>query len=298
MKTNRQTVAAVLKSLTAKLTDISDTPALDMQVLLAHVTGKPRTWLLAHPETVLTEPELAAVKEAITHLQQGIPLPYVLGHWEFFGLDFLVTPDTLIPRPETELLVERALHWLQAAPHRRSLADVGTGSGCIAISLAKHIPDLWAVATDLSLPALKVARKNAYYHEVQTRIDFLQCDLLPPHSNYLATRNHFDLICANLPYIPSSTLHQLPIYGREPSLALDGGADGLDLIRRLLKIAPEWLAPGGAIFLEIEASQGAAVLSLAYDTFNQARIRLEKDLTGSDRLVCIQTVGGNGLNME
>ena len=295
MKTNRQTVASALKHLPAKLTHISETPVLDTQVLLAHVTSKSRTWLLAHPDTVLTETELATVKEAIAHLQQGMPLPYVLGHWEFFGLDFLVTPDTLIPRPETELLVERALHWLHAAPHRRSVADVGTGSGCIAISLAKQIPDLWVMATDLSLPALKVARKNACRHKVQERIDLLQCDLLPPHSNYLATRSHFDLICANLPYIPSSTLHQLPVYGREPSLALDGGTDGLDLIRQLLNIAPEWLAPGGAIFLEIEASQGAAVLSLAYDIFHQAHISLEKDLAGSDRLVCIQTIGNNGL---
>ncbi|MGQ9833950.1 MAG: peptide chain release factor N(5)-glutamine methyltransferase [Candidatus Villigracilaceae bacterium] len=289
MKTSSQTVSAVLQNLTKQLTRLSDTPALDAQVLLAHVTGKARTWLLAHPETVLTDPELASVKQAVSNLQRGMALPYVLGHWEFFGLDFVVTPDTLIPRPETELLVERALGWLQAAPHRRSLADVGTGCGCIAVSLAKHIPDLWIVATDLSFPALKVAKENACRHRVQKSIDLLQCDLLPPHSRFLATRNHFDLICANLPYIPSATLRRLPVYQREPSLALDGGADGLDLIRRLLRIAPDWLAPGGAIFLEIEASQGAAVLSLAYDIFNRAHISLEKDLAGSDRLVCIQT---------
>lgn len=281
-------VKDLLNQLYENLATLSDTPELDAQVLIAHVSGKPRTWLLAHPETVLTDSQQAAIHEAMSKIESGTPLPYILGHWEFFGLDFQITPDTLIPRPETELLVERATAWLQAAPHRRTVADVGTGSGCIAISLAKHIPDLWVVGTDLSLPALKIARENAHRHEVQKRIDLIQCDLLPPHSETLATQSHFDLICANLPYIPSGTLHDLPIYGREPSLALDGGTDGLDLIRRLLTVAPEWLAPGGAIFVEIEASQGPGVLGLAYDVFHRARINLQKDLSGRDRLVSIQ----------
>jgi release factor glutamine methyltransferase len=144
------------------------------------------------------------------------------------------------------------------------------------------------VATDLSLPALRTARENIHRHKVQERIDLVQCDLLPPHSDPLATQNHFDLICANLPYIPSPILHKLPIYGREPLLALDGGPDGLQQIRRLLNIAPEWLAPGGAIFMEIEASQGPPVLGLAYDIFNKAHISLEKDISGRDRLISIR----------
>lgn len=275
-----------LRSLSVALP--GDSPELDAQVLLAHVTGKTRTWILAHPEAVLTQLERDTVDQAMSQLESGVPFPYVLGHWEFFGLDFRISHDTLIPRPETELLVERALAWLQAAPHRRTVADIGTGCGCIAISLAKHIPDLHVVATDLSLSALKIARENVCRHEVQQRIDLVQCDLLPPHSNPLATQSHFNLICANLPYIPSPILHELPIYGQEPSLALDGGPDGLEQIRRLLNIAPEWLAPGGAIFMEIEASQGPSVLGLAYDVFNKAHISLEKDLSGRDRLVSIR----------
>lgn len=279
-----------LDELIAKLSALSETPGLDAQVLLAHVTGKSRAWVLAHTDAVLTPAQQEALRQALSQLEAGTPLPYVVGQWEFFGLQFKVTPDTLIPRPETELLVERAIAWLQAAPQRRTVADVGTGSGCIAISLAKHIPDLWVVGTDVSLDALKVAKENACRHSVQKRIDLVQCDLLPAHSAMLSTRHHFDLICANLPYIPTSVLHSLPIYGREPEVALDGGQDGMDLIRRLLVNAPEWLAPGGAIFLEIEASQGPAVLGLAYDAFLQARISLEKDIAGQDRLVCIYSM--------
>src|SRR5262245_38649293 len=107
----------------------SDWPELDAQVLLAHILDKPRTWVLAHPETLLTAPQLSAVEESVSQLEAGTPLPYILGHWGFFGLDFDLTPDVLIPRPETELLVEKAIGWLQASPSRRTIADIGTGSG-------------------------------------------------------------------------------------------------------------------------------------------------------------------------
>jgi len=269
-----------------------DTPDLDAQVLLAHLTGKPRTWLAAHPESPLSDPQLAAVEEAISKLTAGTPLPYILGHWEFFGLDFEITPDVLIPRPETELLVEQAILWLQSRPvtSQTSLraADVGTGSGCIAVSLASHISDLRVLATDLSLPALKVAHHNALRHRVADRVDFVQCNLLPPHPDPLPTESHFDIICANLPYIPTETLERLSIFGHEPALALNGGSDGLDPIRHLLKIAPEWLAPDGLILVEIEAGQGVAAVSLAYDSFDTATINLRRDLAGRERMVAIR----------
>jgi release factor glutamine methyltransferase len=209
----------------------------------------------------------------------------VLGHWEFFGLDFVLTPNVLIPRPETELMVERAIKWLKVTPERRTIADVGTGSGCIAVAIAKHIPDAKITATDISLPALKVARQNARKHGLEKHIDFVQCDLLPAHHDPLPTDLHFDLICANLPYIPTQTLQGLPVYGREPSLALDGGIDGLDVVRRLFNIAPEWLAPNGMVLLEIEATQGLSAVSLAYDMFDSAEIHLHQDLAGQDRLL-------------
>jgi release factor glutamine methyltransferase len=276
-------IGELLTTVTKRLP--GDTPELDSQVLLAHILDKSRSWIAAHPEAPLTQPQLASVEDAISQLQSGEPLPYVLGHREFFGLDFELSPDVLIPRPETELLVERAIKWLGASSLRRTVADVGTGSGCIAISIAKHISDAKIIATDLSLPALEVARRNACKHNVMKRIDFIQCDLLPPHPDSLPTDQHFDLICANLPYIPSQTLRELPIYGREPTLALNGGADGLDILRRLLQIAPEWLAPNGMILLEIETSRSMSAVSLAYDAFDSAEIHLHKDLAGQDRLV-------------
>jgi release factor glutamine methyltransferase len=211
----------------------------------------------------------------------------VLGHWEFFGLRFDVTPDVLIPRPETELLVEKAVAWLQRASHRRTIADVGTGSGVIAVSMAVNLPDARVLATDISLPALKVARGNALKFHVADRVDFLQCDLLPPHIDPLSTELHFDLICANLPYIPTGTLQNLPVFGREPTLALDGGPDGLDPIRRLLEIGPEWLAPNGMMLLEVEATRGIQALNLACDLFSEATIHLHQDLAGQHRLLQI-----------
>jgi release factor glutamine methyltransferase len=285
-------VSSYLVQIADRLCAVTDTPDLDAQVLLAHLTGKPRTWLAAHPKSPLSDPQLAAVEEAVSRLTAGTPLPYILGHWEFFGLDFEITPDVLIPRPETELLVEQAILWLQSRPvtSQTSLraADVGTGSGCIAVSLAHHLPDLRVLATDLSLPALEVARHNALRHRVADRVDFVQCDLLPPHPDPLPTENHFDVICANLPYIPTETLERLSIFGREPTLALNGGSDGLDPIRHLLKTAPEWLAPDGLILIEIEAGQGVAAVSLAYDSFDTATINLRRDLAGQERMVAIR----------
>lgn len=265
----------------------SDSAQLDVQLILAHAMGRPRSWLLAHLDAPLTPPQVDSANEAFARLKAGSPLPYILGHWEFFGLDLEITPDVLIPRPETELLVEKAIAWLNASPQRRTVADVGTGSGAIAVAIAMHVPDVRILATDISFPALKVAKRNAQKFHVHHNMDFLQCDLLPQHVDPLPTDSHFDLICANLPYIPTQTLHGLPVYGREPTLALDGGADGLDLYRRLLHIAPDWLAPGGMMLLEIESSQGAQALSLAYDAFDEVKLQLHQDMTGSDRLLQI-----------
>lgn len=262
-----------------------DLTELDAQILLAHVIGHPRTWLLAHLDAPLSAPMLDSANQAFAKLEAGEPLPYILRHWEFFGMEFDITPDVLIPRPETELLVEKAIKWLTASPERRTVADVGTGSGIIATSIAMHVPSARILATDISYAALKLAKHNAEKFHVHHRIDFLECDILPQHIDPLPTDSHFDLICANLPYIPTATMKSLKIYGREPTLALDGGADGLDLYRRLLDTAPAWLAPNGMILLEIEATQGVKALNLAYDKFSSASISLQQDLTGHDRLL-------------
>lgn len=276
---------SLLSELATRLAPISDTPALDASVLLAHTTSKPRTWVMAHPELTLTNDQQKQLQDSLARLERGESFPYVLGHWEFFGLEFDITPEVLIPRPETELLVEKAIAWLQESRGRRMMADVGTGSGAIAVSIAVHVPDVRVLATDVSLPALEVARKNAIKFDVIDRIDFVQCDLLPYHFGSLPTDLHFDLLCANLPYIPTPTLQDLPIYGREPTVALDGGPDGLGLIRRLLNITPGWLAPNGMMLLELEATRGIETLNLACDLFSQGTIQLHQDLTGRDRLL-------------
>jgi release factor glutamine methyltransferase len=259
----------------------SETASLDAQTLLGCVTSRPRAWLLAHPEARLDEALQVKLAAALDQLHSGTPLPYVLGEWEFFGLPFCVTPDTLIPRPETELLVETALGWLRGHPERRRAADVGTGSGCIAVSLAVHIPELTVTATDLSAAALAVARENTVRHGVAERIAFAQGDLLAPADG------PFDLICANLPYIPTEALHRLPVFGREPTLALDGGPDGLAVIRRLIGQSREKLreGAGGKLLLEIEEGQGQSAAGLAEEAFAGAKVAILKDLAGKDRVL-------------
>ena len=276
---------SLLSDVTTRLTPISDTPALDASVLIAHIMNRPRTWVMAHPELALTAEQEKELDDSLARLEHGESFPYVLGHWEFFGLDFELTRDVLIPRPETELLVEKAIAWLQKSPVKRRVADVGTGSGSIAVSLAVNIPDAYVLATDISHNALEVAQQNAIKFNVINQIDFVQCDLLPSQIESMSAELHFDLICANLPYIPTATLYKLSIFGREPRLALDGGADGLDIIRRLLNIAPEWLAPNGMILLEIESTRGIQALNLARNLFSEASIHLHQDLAGQDRLL-------------
>jgi release factor glutamine methyltransferase len=240
---------------------------------------------MAHPDLTLTTDQEKQLDDSLTRLEGGESFPYVLGHWEFFGLNFDITPDVLIPRPETELLVERAIAWLKESPVRRTVADIGTGSGAITVSLAMHVPDAKILATDISEEALDIAKRNARKFDVEQRITFVRCDLLPPQPQFFTTEQHLDLICANLPYIPTETLRALPVFGREPTLALDGGKDGLEVIRRLLSIVPKWLAPNAMMLLEIESTRGIQALNLACDLFSEATIRLHQDLAGQDRLL-------------
>jgi release factor glutamine methyltransferase len=256
-------------------------------VLLSHVLGRPRTWVLSHPEAELSPEEMAALQDSLARLEKGEPLPYVLGRWEFYGLEFEVTPATLIPRPETELLVETALGWLHRHPERRLAVDIGTGSGCIAITLAVHLHDLQITSTDVSLPAMQTARTNAWKHGVAHRTRFILSDLFPP------TRQRYDLVCANLPYIPSQKLPHLDVSRREPALALNGGQDGLDTIRRFLQSAPARVQPGGLVLVEIEASQGDIAREVAQTAFPTADVQVHPDLAGRDRLVTIQMTNGD-----
>ena len=260
------------------------------QVLLAHIMGRSRSWLLAHPEVSLTPEQEQSLETAVRQREAGVPLPYILGHWEFFGLDFNVSPEVLIPRPETELLIETALAWARTHPPLGPcyrFIDIGTGSGIIPVTLAVHVPSAEITAIDISPAALAVARQNAEKHGVEGRIRFIKADLLEYSIFNNSNTRIFDVLTANLPYIPTETLKTLEIFGREPTLALDGGPDGLQLIRRLLDDITARTVSARLILLEIENRQGAAVEALARQHFRAADIEIKKDLAGHDRLAVI-----------
>jgi release factor glutamine methyltransferase len=261
-----------------------ESPRLDAELLLAEVLGVNRAAILAHPDRRLKPKELTRYRGLVARRAEREPLAYLLGRREFFGLDFMVDARALIPRPETELLVERALHLARRRPAPPRIADVGAGSGAIAVTLAVHLPQASVYALDDSAGALAVVAENARRHGVDSRVHCLQGDLLAPLPGAV------DLITANLPYVTTAELETLApeIQRYEPRAALDGGPDGLAFIRRLLATAGLHLQPGGAILVEIGASQGPAVVELARQHFPQGRVQLSQDYAGLDRLVVVE----------
>ena len=255
---------------------------LDAQVLLAHVMERPRSWILAHPEVPLTRTQESTLENLISRIEAGEPLPYLLGRWEFFGLNFNISSETLIPRPETELLVEHALDWIKMHPPINWAADIGTGSGCIAVALAHHASHIHVLAADISLPALRVARSNAEKHGVERRVHFIQSDLLPH------TAECFNLICANLPYIPNQILASIKVVEWEPLQALNGGKDGTKIIHRFIQTSPNHLSRNGLLLLEIDPSQAQSLLPIIQSVHPQAKVDFLMDLAGHQRIVSIQ----------
>jgi len=261
-----------------------DTPRLDAELLLGHVLGLTRAGIYAHPNRRLDAAGLDSYRELIERRRQHEPVAYIIGHKEFYGLDFYVDRRVLIPRPETELLVERGLEIGRAASHPLTIADVGTGSGAIAISLAVHLPQAIIYALDASSEALEVAALNCQSHSVERRVHLFQGDLLSPLPEPL------DLIVANLPYVSWAEWEQLPwtITAYEPRSALDAGPDGLDAIRRLLAQARSHIKPQATILLEIGATQEAAVTNLARHHFSRVTVEVVQDYAGLDRMVVIE----------
>ncbi len=266
-----------------------DSPRLDAEILLAHclddVTSD-RSHLIAHPDLPLTPAQIARYTKLIQRRAAREPLAYLTGRRWFFGLELLVTPAVLIPRPETELLVEKALAWL-ASSHleNTTVIDVGAGSGAIAIAVAVHTqPTVTIFASELSPAALAVAQANACQH-CPDRITFLSGGLLTPLAEPV------DLILANLPYIAETERPTLmpEVRDHEPDEALFGGDDGLRLIERLLAQAPDHIRPHGALMLEIGASQGETARQMARRHFPPAAITILPDLAGHDRLLVVQT---------
>jgi len=271
-----------------------ESPRLDAELLLAHVLGVNRAAILAWPERRLTPKELTRYRDLVARRAVREPLAYIVGHREFFDLDFAVDPRVLIPRPETELLVEYALSFArQMMPPNGGairVADVGAGSGAIAVTLAVHLPEATVYALDGSAGALAVTEENAHWHGVADRVHYLLGDLLEPLPRAV------DLIAANLPYVTTDEWEELPpeIHDYEPREALDGGADGLRCIHRLLGMAGGFLRPGGRILLEIGAAQGDQATALARRHFPQDRVRLHQDYAGLDRLVIVSTQDAQG----
>lgn len=252
--------------------------SLDAHVLLGEVLGVERAYLLAHPEAELTAEQAERFEAWVARCAAGEPVAYILGRRAFYDRDFFVTPDVLIPRPETELLLENALAW--AGDRVLTAADVGTGSGALAVTLAANKANVQVHAVDVSAAALAVARKNAAAAGVE--VQFYKGDLLTP----LVERGiKLDLVMANLPYIASDEVPTLAVSRYEPVLALDGGGDGLELVRRLLAQVPQVANAGALVLLEIGAGQGAATLDLVRAALPGARAELLLDYAGHDRIV-------------
>ncbi|HLY31566.1 MAG TPA: peptide chain release factor N(5)-glutamine methyltransferase [Ktedonobacterales bacterium] len=265
--------------------DWGETPDLDAQLVLAHVIGMPRFTVLAYPERTLTPGQAIAYADLIARRAAREPLAYLVGHQEFMGLDFVVDRRVLIPRPETELLAEAALHEAQRRLGQGMtpvVADIGTGSGALALALAALEPRLTRVyATDISSDALALARENASRLGVAERVEFLQGDLLIPLPEQI------DLLVANLPYVAPRDAATLPpdVRRYEPALALYGADDGLGHLRRLFAQTPERVNPGAALYLEFGYDQRMAIEALAHATFPDARLRVVADYAGWDRFI-------------
>ncbi len=263
----------------------SEEANLEAELLLGHALNTDRAHLYQRLRDELTPQAESAFDALLQRRLAHEPTSYILGHKEFFGLEFEVKPDAIIPRPETETLVELVLAFVRTRDTAEGtrIADVGVGSGAIAVALAVALPEVDIIAIDISPRALALARRNAQRHRVAERIRFLEGNLLQPLDAPV------EVIAANLPYVRSGDFEAAPpeIREHEPRLGLDGGPDGLRLIERLLRSAPPHLKPGGVLFAEIGEEQGKAACRLAAEAFPQSRIEVKQDLSRLDRVLVV-----------
>jgi release factor glutamine methyltransferase len=281
-------VRNVLATAERTLSATSRTPRLDAEILLAHVLGWSRAHLLASASEQLDQEQVLVFQRLVTRRAHNEPVAYLTHQREFYGLDLLVDARVLVPRPETELLVDLALiaarRILAGRAPELKIADIGTGSGAIALALAVNLPAHTCIyATDIAPEALQVAAANAARHGLSARVHLLHGDLLAP----LPEPVH--MIVSNPPYTVLSEI-DAGVRDYEPHLALDGGPDGLDVYRRLIPQAAQWLHTNvdGCVLLEIGATQSAAVLDIARQVFPRAVVDVRKDLAGHDRVVMIE----------
>ena len=251
--------------------------------------GIPRHRLYAYQDDTIPDEAAETLEKAVQRRLRREPLAYILGHREFYGVDLTVGPGVMVPRPETEMLIERAMLVCMERMERAGLVvvDVGTGSGGIAVNLAMHLPGVRLYATDISADALEVARVNVDKFGLGQRVTLLKGDLLEP------LPGRVDVIVANLPYIPSARLKDLqPELAWEPRTALDGGADGMVMLRRLMGQAAGKLAVDGVMLLEIDPGQGEPLRRMATRLFPAAATSVEKDLAGLDRIFVVESQPG------
>jgi len=272
----------------------SESPRLDAVLLLGHAIGADRTVIAAYPEALVGDGSAERFEADLARRELGEPVAYIRGFKEFYGQAFATDPRALIPRPETERLVELAeaetIRRLAAAPRPVGtpplrIVDVGTGAGTIAVALAVALrrrgagAEVEILATDVSADALALAIENSVGHSVADRIEFAEADLLPEGVR------PFDLVLANLPYVPSADVPRLAVAASfEPAVALDGGADGLSVVGRLVEGLPDALAPGGLALLEIGSDQEDAVLALVARILPGWSATVERDLAGAPRV--------------
>jgi len=271
------TVIEVLKAASGHLSKHgSEGARLDAEVILAQALGVRRLDLYLQFDRPLSETELDMYRGLVRRRAHGEPVAYVVGHKEFMALEFEVTPDVLVPNPDTEVLVQRAVAIARSAPENLRVADVGTGSGCIAIALAHYVPPIEVWASDISAPALEVAGRNVKRHGLETRVHLACGDLIAP------LPGEFDLVCANLPYLAPTTRRPAEVLA-QPAGALIGGEEGSELVVRLLDAAPARLKPGGRVLAEVDPSILPTVLEAADRNFSSRA--LHRDLGGHERVL-------------
>lgn len=284
--TDSWTVRRILEWTTAHLARHgSESPRLDAEILLAHARGCRRIDLYTRFDEVLNDAERAVMRDLVRRRANREPVAYLVGHREFFGLDFRVTPDVFIPRPDTETLVMELIRAAKKFPSGEDveILDIGTGSGCIAITAAVNIPRARVTAVEQSAAALAIAQENAATHQMSERIRFLQGSLFEP----LEPGDMFQCIASNPPYIPETERDSIQpdVRLHEPHAALFAGPEGLDVIRSLVAGAPERLVPGGWLMFEIAPEQEPAARALLQAAGAYDRIDAIRDLPGKVRVI-------------
>lgn len=266
---------------TRKLRAKQDSEDIEINAILTFVLQKDLAWCLTHPDVFIEASQQHELDQKLEQLLLGVPLPYILGRANFYNSSFLVDQYVLIPRPETELLVENAIQWIDKHPNIQKIVDVGTGSGVIILSIKKLFPKIRGFGVDISRNALQVAAMNKINLSVQAT-DFVQMDCLSGFNT------KFDLILANLPYIPTSDVGNLDVSKYEPMLALDGGKEGLEIIKKFVKQLPAYIKSPGLILMEVQYDQAQKVRLLVREALPEAKVSVLKDYAFIERFVRIE----------